>query len=474
MKNLKFIEKLYSILDSDLHCNCIKWSDTGHSFIITNPEIFQNEVLPLYFSHANLKSFNRQINYHSFQKLSKTKSNYNLIKEDITKEEKEVLKPKEFFNVNFIKGKPELLKNIVRKNSNSSNNLYNKPKKALMSETSLTSSNNTNISTTKPGSYSVSHLSSISDETKNTLHSQPLPASTLPGTFYYPFGSSSTTASESTFTNSTSNTALLITELQTTSNIHLRSQSPNFNSTLSPTKFTSESASLSDTISEHTLINTSNNFLNQQSFTSLNNITQQRQFYSPSSHDLRSFTTKRQSSSDISSFSYSKPAYIRHHRQSSDGMDYSQMYSTFYTRNRQSSADANFSHKPMFNSTNKATSSGDFEFASEESDLFNIINETESSVDLDFSGLNTGISNNQETVSNFEEITSPVVPLEMNLEDFLDSTDQVTTALNNDLTTFHENPSITEFNNNLSNTLVITEGDENSGITQVNNFDFIF
>ncbi|KAJ3218826.1 hypothetical protein HK099_004916 [Clydaea vesicula] len=114
MTSFKFVEKLYSILSNDQYAECISWSPDGNSFKITNSKMLQTKVLPIYFNHSNIKSFVRQMNYYNFQKLNRSY----FYKNTISEEEKN-LKPKEFFNKNFVRNKPELLKNITRKKNKS-------------------------------------------------------------------------------------------------------------------------------------------------------------------------------------------------------------------------------------------------------------------------------------------------------------------------------------------------------------------
>lgn len=51
-------------------CSCngryIAWNEAGTAFCILDPEGFARHVLPLYYSHSNLHSFARQLNYYNF------------------------------------------------------------------------------------------------------------------------------------------------------------------------------------------------------------------------------------------------------------------------------------------------------------------------------------------------------------------------------------------------------------------------
>lgn len=56
-----FIDKTWEMLHSGRHLPTVRWSPSGDSFQITNEAQFVEQVLPLYFKHANLSSFIRQV-----------------------------------------------------------------------------------------------------------------------------------------------------------------------------------------------------------------------------------------------------------------------------------------------------------------------------------------------------------------------------------------------------------------------------
>lgn len=68
-----FLSKLFLILENQDVNQIISWSPEGDKFQIINSLKFQNDVIPMYFKHKNLKSFIRQLNLHGFKKL-RTKS----------------------------------------------------------------------------------------------------------------------------------------------------------------------------------------------------------------------------------------------------------------------------------------------------------------------------------------------------------------------------------------------------------------
>jgi len=52
---------------------CITWSSTENHFWITDTDYFVTNVLPKYFRHSKLTSFQRQLNLYGFSKVSKGK-----------------------------------------------------------------------------------------------------------------------------------------------------------------------------------------------------------------------------------------------------------------------------------------------------------------------------------------------------------------------------------------------------------------
>jgi len=64
-----FLNKLHSILNNPGLNSIICWSKDGDSFNILDSERLQDEIIPQYFKHRNLKSFVRQLNLHGFKKV---------------------------------------------------------------------------------------------------------------------------------------------------------------------------------------------------------------------------------------------------------------------------------------------------------------------------------------------------------------------------------------------------------------------
>ena len=98
-----FLAKLLDMVNEGNH---IKWNQNGTSFVVTNQDKFSKEVLPKYFKHNNFTSFIRQLNMYGFHKLLNVKGNKS-----------------EFQNDNFLKDRPELLKNVVRRKHHTEENL---------------------------------------------------------------------------------------------------------------------------------------------------------------------------------------------------------------------------------------------------------------------------------------------------------------------------------------------------------------
>jgi hypothetical protein len=94
-----FIRKTYEILEEGKHADVIHWSDDGTAIIINNPTEFAQRVLPAYFKHNNLTSFIRQLNMYDFHK--KRSLNMDHV----------------YYHDLFQRGKRHLLKEIRRKNS---------------------------------------------------------------------------------------------------------------------------------------------------------------------------------------------------------------------------------------------------------------------------------------------------------------------------------------------------------------------
>ncbi|KAG1712691.1 hypothetical protein DVH05_000431 [Phytophthora capsici] len=70
-KFLRFLFQILEVEDPDI----ITWSHEGTAFQIINPEELANQILPKYFKHNKVSSFQRQLNYFGFKKWTKTQTN---------------------------------------------------------------------------------------------------------------------------------------------------------------------------------------------------------------------------------------------------------------------------------------------------------------------------------------------------------------------------------------------------------------
>lgn len=66
----KFIKKLKDILEKE-NKEIISWGNNNISFEIHDIHRFENEILPKYFKSNKIKSFQRQLNYFKFKKITK-------------------------------------------------------------------------------------------------------------------------------------------------------------------------------------------------------------------------------------------------------------------------------------------------------------------------------------------------------------------------------------------------------------------
>jgi len=63
-----FVQKLYTMIDS-CDSKLATWSKEGDMFVIKDPKLFSNTVIPKYFIHNKFSSFARQLNFYGFRKV---------------------------------------------------------------------------------------------------------------------------------------------------------------------------------------------------------------------------------------------------------------------------------------------------------------------------------------------------------------------------------------------------------------------
>lgn len=103
-----FLKKTYHMIDT---CDptIATWSSDGRTFVVKDTEIFASEIIPQFFKHNNFSSFVRQLNFYGFRKI---KNDTVRIHDD----EEEAQKYWKFKHEFFLRGRPDLLKEI-RKSS---------------------------------------------------------------------------------------------------------------------------------------------------------------------------------------------------------------------------------------------------------------------------------------------------------------------------------------------------------------------
>ncbi|KAI8001263.1 Heat stress transcription factor A-4a [Camellia lanceoleosa] len=114
-----FLLKTYEMVDDHCSDSVVSWSQGNKSFVVWNPAEFARDLLPRFFKHNNFSSFIRQLNTYGFRKIDPEQW--------------------EFANEDFIRGQPQLLKNIHRRKPVHSHSLLNQQGQGT-SSSSLTES----------------------------------------------------------------------------------------------------------------------------------------------------------------------------------------------------------------------------------------------------------------------------------------------------------------------------------------------
>ena len=74
INNYSFPFRLYYMLEDATKQgfeDVVSWLPDGNGFVIHNRETFEHEIMRVYFSHTQWKSFLRQLNFYNFQRVSK-------------------------------------------------------------------------------------------------------------------------------------------------------------------------------------------------------------------------------------------------------------------------------------------------------------------------------------------------------------------------------------------------------------------
>lgn len=102
-----FVVKIWNMVNDPANHEYIRWTEDGQAFLVVHREEFMKLILPNYFKHNNFASFVRQLNMYGWHKVQDITSG--TMKDSNNTEE--VL---QFKNPDFIRGREDLLDNIVR------------------------------------------------------------------------------------------------------------------------------------------------------------------------------------------------------------------------------------------------------------------------------------------------------------------------------------------------------------------------
>ena len=108
-----FVMKIWSMVNDKSNDEYIRWNEDGRTFQVFKREDFVHKILPAYFKHQNMSSFVRQLNMYGFHKVQDI-TNGTLYPNGDKSGGDEVW---QFENPNFIRGREDLLDNIVRNKS---------------------------------------------------------------------------------------------------------------------------------------------------------------------------------------------------------------------------------------------------------------------------------------------------------------------------------------------------------------------
>lgn len=101
-----FLKKTYKMIDT---CDpkISSWTDDGEMFVVKDPDVFAEKVIPQFFDHNKFSSFARQLNFYGFRKMQA---------KPIRNADYDVSKAKyvTFYNEKFKRGRCDLLNQIQR------------------------------------------------------------------------------------------------------------------------------------------------------------------------------------------------------------------------------------------------------------------------------------------------------------------------------------------------------------------------
>lgn len=106
-----FVLKVWNMVNDPANHEYIRWTDDGQAFVVVHREEFMKLILPNYFKHNNFASFVRQLNMYGWHKVQDVTSG-------TMKEGSNLDEAFQFKNPDFVRGREDLLDNIVRNKSN--------------------------------------------------------------------------------------------------------------------------------------------------------------------------------------------------------------------------------------------------------------------------------------------------------------------------------------------------------------------